>query len=370
MNNTPRRLLIAGGGTGGHLFPALAVAERWRERYGLHSVHFIGGQRGLENRLVPNAGFTLETLAVGQLKGKGLPHKLRTLGGLLPAVWQARGMVQRFDPHVVLGVGGYASAPAMVAARSLGIPMALHEQNARAGLTNRLLSHLAQQVLVSFNGVCAQFPGRACQLTGNPVRQALAAVPPLQIPTLFTPQRPLRILVFGGSQGASIFTQRVPEALLPLAQHGAPIQVTQQVQEADADALQRRYQEGGIEAITTPFIEDMATAYAQADLVICRSGATSVAELAATGRPSIMVPYPYAADDHQAANAQALVSIQGGWMRRQEQFHSAWLEAFITSLCMQPAQLQRAGEIARSYARPNADMQIVTLLASMVKMKR
>ncbi|MEG3639995.1 undecaprenyldiphospho-muramoylpentapeptide beta-N-acetylglucosaminyltransferase [Magnetococcus sp. PR-3] len=366
MTDTAKRLLITGGGTGGHLFPALAVAAQWQERHGPGSVHFIGGTKGLENRLVPEAGYTLDSLTVGQLKGKGLSHKLLTVLGLLPAIWQARTILKRYNPHVVLGVGGYASAPAMMAAKLLGIPMALHEQNARAGLTNRLLSRLAGKVMVSFEGVCEQFEGKSCAFTGNPVRQSLTQVPDLVIPKTFSTERPFRILVFGGSQGASIFSEMVPEALSPLAENGAPIEVTQQVRGEDPQALQSRYATMGIQAVASPFIEDMASAYAQADLVICRSGATSVAELAATGRPAIMVPYPHAADDHQAANAAALSNHQAGWLRRQEKLDVPWLQAFITSLIMEPSQLKTTGNNARRQARTEADRTIADLLETMI----
>nr|CRH06763.1 GT28 : related to UDP-GlcNac:undecaprenyldiphospho-muramoylpentapeptide-b-N-acetylglucosaminyltransferase [Candidatus Magnetococcus massalia] len=372
MRDTPnpteaKRLLIAGGGTGGHLFPALAVAHAWQARHGEGSVHFIGGRRGLENRLVPEQGFSLETLPVGQLKGRGLLHKARTALGLMPVILKARSMLKQFAPHVVLGVGGYASAPAMVAARWLGIATALHEQNALPGLTNRLLSRASGRVFVSFPSLCNRFPGRSCSLTGNPVRQELTEVERLITPTQFGPDRPLKLLIFGGSQGASLFNSALPEALAPLAAERMQFAITQQVRDIEPEALQTRYGELGINAEVTPFIDDMAAAYSKADLVISRAGATTVAELAAAGRPALMIPYPYAADDHQAANADALAEVGGGWMVRQEQFDAAWLSNFLRQRYRDPNILQQAATQARTIAQPQAAETIVQALESMTR---
>ncbi|MBF0624511.1 MAG: undecaprenyldiphospho-muramoylpentapeptide beta-N-acetylglucosaminyltransferase [Magnetococcales bacterium] len=355
-------LLIAGGGTGGHLFPAIAVAEAWEAETG-GEVLFVGTPWGLESRLLPQQGRRLATLRVGRLKGSGTVVRIKTLLGLPRALLEAMGIVRSFRPRAVLGVGGYASAPAVAAARLLGVPALLHEQNARPGLANRWLSRLVREVLISFPEAAAGFPGRTTTLTGNPVRRGLdrpaAAEPP-------GAERPLSILVFGGSQGARIFSEIVPPAvaLVAATQPGA-VRLRQQAVEADRPQLESFYRHKGIPAEVLPFIHDMERAYREADLVICRAGATSVAELAAMGKPALLIPYPFAADDHQTANAAALVAAGGGWMRRQEELDERWLADFLGDRLADRAGLLRAGENARTLGHPDAARRVVARILAL-----
>ncbi|OSM07060.1 undecaprenyldiphospho-muramoylpentapeptide beta-N-acetylglucosaminyltransferase [Magnetofaba australis] len=364
MAETPsKRLLIAGGGTGGHLYPAIAVAEAWQAAgFGdKQQILFMGASRGIEARVIPEQGYALALIDVGQLKGGGITRKLKTLLGLPAAVWRARKVLKQFKPDVALGVGGYASAPAMAAAWLLGIPCALHEQNARPGLTNRRLAKLAKHVFISFAQAHYAFDGQRVTLTGNPVRAALTAAPS-DYPQQFSAQRPLRLLITGGSQGAAIFSEVVPAAAIALAQEGAALQIRQQVRGMEPAELQARYAAAGIAAECLPFIDDMARAYAEADLVIARAGATTVAELALCGKPALLVPYPYAADDHQAANAEALTEAGGGWMQRQEGFTAEYLQKFLRACLENPAKLAEAAQAAQSLGRPEAAQEAARLL--------
>lgn len=358
-----KKLLLAGGGTGGHLFPALAVADLWEAGGG--ETLFVGAEGGMECSLVPRHGKRLVTLRVGKLKGSGPLARARTLLGIPGAILSARQVLREFQPHAVLGMGGYASAPAVIAARLAGIPTLLHDQNAIPGLTNRRLGRFADRILTGFAQATGYFPaGRAVE-TGNPVRESLVRdVPPLTPPA---PGEPWRMLIFGGSQGARIFTEVVPEALNQLHRQGFSLQVRQQARPEDLEEVRAAYRTAGIEAEVAPFFTEMTSAYRQAHLVISRAGASSVAELAATGRPSLLVPYPFAADDHQTANAKPLTDAGGAWTQSQKDFNVSWLTAFLADRLGDPAGLELAGRRARTLARPRAaaDMmdEILQLLA-------
>ncbi len=359
----PLRLMIAGGGTGGHLFPAIAIAEEVQRQGG--EVLFVGTARGLESRILPEMGHRLATLKVGQLKGGGVGRRLRTLMGLPKAWWQARGLVKAFCPHAVLGMGGYASAPAVAAAWSLGVPTALHEQNALPGLTNRYLGRLADRVFLSFPQAEGSFAEGKRQLVGNPVRRSFFSAGSANDPQAVTADAPFRILIFGGSQGAQIFSEKLPPALARLREDGVKLSIHHQAPKGDVEALQARYEELDLKARVVPFIEEMADAYRVADLVICRAGATTVAELAAVGRGALLVPYPYAADDHQAANAQALEALGGGWMRRQEALEDAWLYRFLRERAADREGLKQVGEKARGVAIPGSAGGVVEALRAL-----
>ncbi len=362
MSPAGRRLLIAGGGTGGHLFPALAIAEAWEADGG--EVLFVGTPSGLENRLLPQQGKNLALLRVGRIKGGGLTARLRTLLGLPLALLQAVKILRRFRPHVVLGVGGYASAPALVAAALLRLPTAIHEQNAHAGLANRLLGRLVRRIFLSIDAAAPFFPEKRIEITGNPVRAALRRA--ADDPALLAGDRPFQLLVFGGSLGARIFAETVPPALKLLKKTGIPFRVQHQVQETDLERVTEFYRNEGIDAETAPFFTDMVNAYHRADLVICRAGATSLAELITLGKPALLIPYPFAADDHQTANAASLVAVGGGWMQRQGTLTPEWLATFLEERIIDPQGLLTAGRQAKSLARPDAARDIVRHLLAMV----
>ncbi len=359
MTPYDKRLLIAGGGTGGHLFPALALADLWEAQGG--ETLFIGARGGMECRILPELGKRLITLEVGRIKGSGLLGRIHTLSGLPKAFIGALRAVRAYNPHAVLGMGGYASAPAVVAARLLRIPTVLHEQNAIPGLTNRLLGRISSRVLTGFAQATTFFPPGIAIETGNPVRQEF----PHPFPPLIPPKtgEPLRLLIFGGSQGAHIFTEIVPQALIHLHQQGYRFEVRQQARAEDLTTLINTYQQAGIPAQIATFFNDMATAYQEAHLIISRAGASSIAEIAACGRPALLIPYPFAADDHQTANAHPLTAAEGAWTQEQKQFNVSWLTTFLTQRYQDPEGLVQAGQNARTLARPQAaDTMINELL--------
>ncbi|MBF0161779.1 MAG: undecaprenyldiphospho-muramoylpentapeptide beta-N-acetylglucosaminyltransferase [Magnetococcales bacterium] len=371
MSAEGKKLVIAGGGTGGHIFPAIAIADAWEANGG--EVLFVGTPQGMENRLLPQRGKRLALLTVGQIKGKGWGVRLRTLLGLPRALFSAWQIIRHYRPEVVLGMGGYVSAPTVVAARLLGIPTALHEQNARAGLTNRLLGRLTDRVFISFAesyGAFQSTPPQASErvlLTGNPVRAALHEE---QQETILSGNRPFRLLVFGGSQGARIFSDLLPPTVRQIKESGMPVEIRHQVPQEDLPQVAAEYERLGIHAQVAPFFQNMAEAYREADLVICRAGATTLAELAAVGKPALFVPYPFAADDHQTANAEAMVRANGGWLQPQGNLTVDWLTEFLLARMADPEGLIEAGRKAHRLANPQAAQTIVKHLQALADKKR
>jgi UDP-N-acetylglucosamine--N-acetylmuramyl-(pentapeptide) pyrophosphoryl-undecaprenol N-acetylglucosamine transferase len=295
-------VMIMAGGTGGHVIPALAVAGALRGR---RDVVWLGTERGIEARLVPAAGYPVEWIQVEGLRGKGIARWLKAPFSLARAVGQARKALERRRPGVVLGCGGFASGPGGIAAWLTGAPLVIHEQNAVAGLTNRWLARFASRIAEGFPG---SFPERrGAVYVGNPVRTAIAALPPPRA-RMGTREGPFRLFVFGGSQGAAALNRLVPEAvaMLPLAHR--PV-VLHQTGTRDRDATEASYRAAGVQADVRAYIDDMAAAYADADLVVSRAGASTVAELAAAGVASILVPFPAAVDDHQTKNAAWLGQV-------------------------------------------------------------
>ncbi|MDG4554031.1 MAG: undecaprenyldiphospho-muramoylpentapeptide beta-N-acetylglucosaminyltransferase [Candidatus Competibacter sp.] len=351
MNGT-RPVLIMAGGTGGHVFPALAVAEWLRER-GV-SVIWMGTRHGLEATLVPKAGIPIEWIGVAGLRGKGVRRLLALPFMLGRALWQAGAILRRLRPLVVLGMGGFASGPGGLAARVLGIPLVVHEQNAVAGLTNRWLARLASQVLEAVPGTFP--PARHAVSVGNPVRESIAALP---APAERFAKRagPPRLLVLGGSQGALALNRRVPEALARLDEGERP-EVWHQAGGQLHETAVAAYREAEVTARLTPFIGDMAAAYGWADLVLCRAGALTVAELAATGVGAVLVPFPFAVDDHQTANARFLE--QGGAARvvQQAELSAENLALLLRDLLGDRQRLLAMAEAARRLAKTGAAEQV------------
>ena len=343
-----RPVLIMAGGTGGHVFPALAVAERLRER-GVPVV-WMGTRRGLEATLVPKAGIPMEWIGVAGLRGKGARRLLAMPLMLGRALWQSRTILRRLRPRVVLGMGGFTSGPGGVVARSLGIPLVVHEQNAIAGLTNRWLARIADRVLEAFP---ATFPAaRRAATVGNPVRARIARLPPPAERFAGRDGRP-RLLVVGGSQGALALNRLVPQALALLGESDCP-EVWHQVGGQLREAAETAYRDAGVTARLTPFIEDMADAYGWADLVLCRAGALTIAELAAAGVGSILVPFPFAVDDHQTANARFLEQGGAALVRQQAELTAESLAAILRELLGDRARLSRMADAARRLAKVEA----------------
>ncbi len=347
-----RSVLIMAGGTGGHVFPALAAAECLRERGA--PVIWLGVRTGLEATLVPKAGIPMEWIEVAGLRGKGLRRRLLTPFMLARALWQARAVLRRLQPAVVLGMGGFVSGPGGIMARLLGIPLVVHEQNAIAGLTNRILARLANRVLEAFPGT---FPSQRQALTvGNPVRQAIADLPP-PAERFAGREGPTRLLVLGGSQGALALNQLVPQALALLGDTERP-EVWHQAGGRLQDAAQTAYAQAGMVVRLTPFIDDMAEAYGWADVVLCRAGALTIAELAAAGVGSVLVPFPFAVDDHQTANARFLEQGGAALLIQQAELTTERLATLLRELGSDRTRLLNMAEAARRLAKVDAAEQV------------
>ena len=300
-----RTALIMAGGTGGHIFPGLAVAEALRAR--AWNVHWLGAPGSMESRLVPPRGFAFEAVQFGGVRGKG-PLTLALLPfRLLRAFWQSLRVVRRVRPDVVVGLGGYITFPGGMMGVLCGKPLVLHEQNSRAGMANKVLAGVADRVFTAFPGVLTKG-----LWVGNPLREAFLNQP-APAERFAGRSGPLKVLVVGGSLGAKALNDAVPQALALIPEARRP-QVTHQGGASQIDALRAAYQAAGVQAELTPFIEDTASAFAQADLVICRAGASTVTELAAVGAAAVYVPFPHAVDDHQTTNAKFVVDAGGGWL--------------------------------------------------------
>lgn len=344
-------LLVMAGGTGGHVFPALATADLLREQ-GVH-VEWLGTDRGIEARVVPAADIRLNTIPVAGLRGKGLLKVLTAPYNLIKALLAARAVLKRVKPDAVLGMGGFASGPGGLAAWLMGIPVVIHEQNAVPGMTNKVLARTATRVLQAFPGA---FAGCEVQDTiGNPVRGPILELPdPMQ--RMEGRTGPIRLLVVGGSLGAQAINQRVPEALAQLAIDQRPV-VWHQAGPTHLNATQTLYQSLAVDAQIVPFIEKMDEAFAWADLVICRSGALTVSELAIAGVASVLVPFPFAVDDHQTANAQFLAQSGAAVLVQQ---HDLTLERLLQLFeqLNERGQLLDMANLARKQGKPDAGRQL------------
>jgi UDP-N-acetylglucosamine--N-acetylmuramyl-(pentapeptide) pyrophosphoryl-undecaprenol N-acetylglucosamine transferase len=347
------RLLLAGGGTGGHLFPAIALAEQLKTEEPLSEVLFVGTAKGLEGRLLPELGWPLETVDMSGWAGAGKLARLRVLGKLVKSFSQSKKILHRFRPDVVVGVGGYASVPVLLAAAALGIPYLVHEQNAWPGLANRLLGRWAKRVCLSFSEADRAFHRSATVLTGNPVRAAMEACPPL-------PEGRHCLLVFGGSQGARALNRAVIAALPHLAEWRGQLEIVHQSGELDYQATLEGYRAHDWPDVDVqPFIKDMAQAYARATLVICRAGATTLAELTACGRPSILVPYPYAAAGHQSGNARAMAAKGAAMMMEESDLTAERLAKLVAGLLHDRSSLLTMAAAAKQLARRGAAARLL-----------
>jgi UDP-N-acetylglucosamine--N-acetylmuramyl-(pentapeptide) pyrophosphoryl-undecaprenol N-acetylglucosamine transferase len=347
------RAILAGGGTGGHVIPALAIANELKKNYGA-DVLFIGTARGIENRLVPAAGYPLQLVRVGALKNVSVMTRAKTAFDLPRAVWDASRMLNEFAPDVVIGVGGYASGPAMLAAVVKHIPTLAFEPNVVPGFANRVVARFVSGAAVHFEETAKYF--RHAEVTGVPVRQAFFEIPPKRggVPTL---------LVFGGSQGAHAINQAMIRCLPELRRQAPGMHIIHQTGERDYNDALAAYQALGESAEVFKFIEDMPAAFARADLVVCRSGASTVAEITAAGKPAIFVPFPRAADDHQRVNAEALARVGAAVVVEESKLEGVWLAETIAALLGDPRRLQAMSEAARALAHPNAARDIAALAA-------
>jgi len=358
-----RTLMVMAGGTGGHVYPALAVADALRARG--WSVFWLGTRAGLEARVVPAAGIDMVWVSMGGVRGKGVLKKLLLPVTLLVAFWQSLVAILKRRPDVVLGMGGYTAFPGGLMASLLNRPLVIHEQNSVGGLTNRVLACLAERVLTAFPKVFTHahdkpIPCRrvTTQWVGNPVRTDITAVPKAER------SGPLRLLVVGGSLGASALNELVPKALALLPVEKRPAVVHQSGRQ-HLDILRANYAAAGVDAEVRDYIEDMAAAYQACDFAICRAGAMTVAELACAGVPAVLVPFPFAVDDHQTGNAEFLADAGAAWLMQQKDLTADKLAALIGGL--DRAALAAMSEQALKLAKPDATQQVADICEALAK---
>jgi UDP-N-acetylglucosamine--N-acetylmuramyl-(pentapeptide) pyrophosphoryl-undecaprenol N-acetylglucosamine transferase len=344
------RLVITGGGTGGHLFPGIAVGEAILAEVADSRVLFIGTDRQVDNRVLGGRPFATAAIRCQGLKGRPLFGRLTALVQLPLALWHSIRILRKFRPDLVLGVGGYVTGPVVLAARLLAIPTAIHEQNSVPGLANRWLGRLVDRIFLSLPGSEKYFPAGRTVLSGNPVRAEILALAREKMETVGT-----TLLVLGGSQGAHRLNQLVVEGLVAL-QGDLPtgFRVIHQTGSLDEEQVRRQYQQAGIVAEVSGFFDDMATIYRQADLLVSRAGATSLAELCVLGKPAILLPYPYAADNHQEFNARLVAERGGALVYREAELSGTELAGRIVELLNDRARLKEMGERARQVAYPEA----------------
>jgi UDP-N-acetylglucosamine--N-acetylmuramyl-(pentapeptide) pyrophosphoryl-undecaprenol N-acetylglucosamine transferase len=356
---SPLTVMIAGGGTGGHIYPGVAIAQEFKRRNPATQITFVGTARGLETKVIPREGFQLELIEVSALKRVGIFAQIRGLL-LLPASFLAvRSLIRRIAPDVVIGVGGYASGPVVLIASLMGVPTLVAEQNALPGFTNRTLARFVRAAAITFEEA-GQYFGNKAEITGNPVRTEFFAVEPKE------PGETIQILITGGSQGARAINDAMIGAIPMLTAErqqaeGVSLFFTHQTGEKDYDRVRATYLENGIKAEVRPFLEAIVDAFANADLVVCRAGATTVAELAAAGKPALMIPFPYAADDHQRKNAEAVERAGAGRMILQTELTPERLVQELLWLARSPQQLKRMAEAGKQLSHPDAAARVVDL---------
>lgn len=348
-------MVIAGGGTGGHLFPGIAIAEEFLRREANHRVLFIGTERGLERRVLGPLGLPLQTLNVEGIKGRGAVRALAALAKLPGSLLDSWRILRAFAPQIVVGVGGYASGPAVLAARFAGIPTAIAEQNATPGLTNRILGRFADRIFLTFAATGRWFPAARTRVTGNPVRASFltGGGGEKRREGTFT------LLIFGGSQGSRAINRIVGEALPELEPLKGSLHIIHQTGEREREAVAAAYAARGFTAEVTPFIDDMAATYRRADLLLCRAGATSIAEIAVSGKAAILIPLPTAVADHQTANARLLAEAGAALLMPEAELDGPRLAAAIARLFHDREALRRLESNAAALGNRRAAAEIV-----------
>ncbi len=355
-SSNQKKIMIMAGGTGGHVFPGIALAMALQKQ-GVE-ISWLGTVAGMETAWVENAGLPIHSITIKGLRGNGWRGWLAAPFNVIRAWWQARKIMRRVRPDLVLGMGGFVCGPGGLAAKSLGIPLALHEQNAIPGLTNKLLAPLSKLVICAFPQ--QKITGKNVVTIGNPVREGLEQIAQVQ------ESDKCELLVLGGSRGALTLNENLPRALALMAEEIRP-NVVHQTGEKTLSEAQQAYSEAGVEAEVISFIDDMEQAYAKADLLVCRSGALTVSELMAVARPAIMVPYPHAVDDHQTANAQALLNLDGGEIIQQDQLSPELLAERLTEWCSDSGKRVEASNNIRQAAKQKATEIIVEKLQEIMR---
>jgi len=371
------KLLIAGGGTGGHLFPGMAVAEEFLARDPANQVLFVGTAHGIEARAVPAAGYRIELITAAGIRGKGLFSKFKGAAMMIYGYALSRKILKSFKPDMVLGVGGYASLPMVLAAKGMQIPRYIHEQNAIPGMTNKLLARVADRVFITLEESAKFFPVENTLLTGNPLRRQILNVVAKQDPPSIPPlaeaeseqgeQGKFRLFIFGGSQGAHAINMAMIAALPHLADLAERLEICHQTGEKDCPEVRTAYAKSGLHSSVQPFISDMAAQYQAADLIICRAGATTIAEVTACGKPCLFIPFPHAVDDHQRRNAEALLKQQACFMLLERELSGERMAGTIRELINDTGTLQRTGAAAFGLARLDSASIIVNEMMKMTK---
>jgi UDP-N-acetylglucosamine--N-acetylmuramyl-(pentapeptide) pyrophosphoryl-undecaprenol N-acetylglucosamine transferase len=354
-------LMIAGGGTGGHIYPAIAIAQEFVARDASRRVIFVGTERGLEKTIVPKAGFPLELISVGGLKGKGLGETIKNLARLPMGFIQAWRLIGRHRPDVALGVGGYSSGPVLLAARLRGVPTAIHEQNAYPGVTNRMLAKFVKAVAVAFEDAAPRLKRKDAVVTGNPIRKEFFQIG----------QRPTangqRLLIFGGSQGSHILNQTMTGALLFLARLKGRLDIVHQTGPKEVDEVRAAYRSSAFpDARVVPYLDPIVDEIAAADLVVSRAGAMTIGELAAAGRAAVLVPFAAATNNHQELNARVVERAGGAIVVTEGELSPERLGLAVAEIINHPDRAARMGAAAKALAAPDATKKIVDLLEKIV----
>jgi UDP-N-acetylglucosamine--N-acetylmuramyl-(pentapeptide) pyrophosphoryl-undecaprenol N-acetylglucosamine transferase len=349
------KLLIAGGGTGGHVFPAVAIAKEWLSRGAEREVVLVGTRRGIEMKLVPAAGLPFETIRAAGLKGKGGLTLVRNLSMLVPGTMDAFGVLRTHKPLVAFGVGGYAAGPMMLATWLKGVPNVIFEPNAEPGFTNKVLARLAKRIATGY-AVSARAWGGKAVVTGNPVRLEFFQI------AMRKPDKPFHLLITGGSQGARPINRAFMAAAALLAARKGEMRIVHQTGERDYNDVSAAYAKSGMEVEVAPFLTNMAERFAWADVIVCRSGAITVAEVAAAGRAAIFIPFGAATDSHQLRNAQEMTKAGAGRLIAEPELTPGRLAQETFALLDRPAEVEALARNARSLAHPQAAREIVNLI--------
>ncbi len=360
------RVVLAGGGTGGHLYPGIALAREILRRDREAAILFVGTAAGLESQIVPKAGFDLATIRMSGWKGLSGKSRLRALLALPAALRRSGAILRCFGPHVVVGLGGYASGPVILAAWLSRCPAVLQEQNSIPGLTNRLLARFVRRVYTAYEQAAGYFPGEKVVRTGNPLREGLTPVEKSRARAHFNlhPHTPT-VFVLGGSRGAAALNRAVSELVAASGLIDRPVQFLHQTGAADFEAVQEVYEKAAVPAVVRPFFEEMGLAYGAADLAVSRAGAVVLSELCATGVPALLIPFPFAADDHQRQNARVLVAAGAAELLAQERLDAVTLWGRMRALLDAPDRLAAMRDAAQRQAQPDAAVRLVDDLESL-----
>lgn len=359
------RMIIAGGGTGGHLFPGIAIAEEFLKRNEKNKVLFIGTKRGIESRLLDKFGYELKKIDVEGVKGRGMKALIKGAYQIPKSLWQSARILKQFQPDIVFGVGGYASGPAVLAAYLMNIPTAIAEQNAAPGVTNKILGRFVDKIFITYAQTQNCFSKKKVVLSGNPVRASFA------VERIQTKEKKncRQLLIFGGSQGAEAINKSVMEMLPQLQSMKDRIRIVHQTGLKQMEEVKKAYRQSGIEAVVTDFIIDMSGAYAQADLIICRAGATSLAEITVAGKAAVLIPYPWAANDHQLKNALAMSDAGAAVVIIEKELSGEKLFGVIDNILRDGEKLRRLEENSARLGKVEAAATIVDVSVQLVTKK-